>query len=162
MRSSLLEESERVSGHGGEPKRRERRRRRGLRLNAVLRQRVPPQVERRLEVSAASAARHGPRLVNQPNVLPQVGRVAVAAAALRARDARRAAAALARCTQPPLLTLPPGHCPAPSHFPPPRSAVSTLSRDGLRPVFLWLLRSVSRSRGGCWTAFERDPGDWVL
>lgn len=86
------------------PQRGERRRR--LEAHArgrVLRERVAPQVQRRLEAAAARGARHRLRLVDEPHVLAQVGRVAVPAPAHRALHARRARArarrAAARCQQ---------------------------------------------------------------
>lgn len=81
------------------PQRGERRRRR-LEARArgrVLRERVAPQVQRRLEATAARGARHWLRLVDEAHVLAQVGRVAVPPAAHRAlHAAARAAGARAR------------------------------------------------------------------
>ncbi|CAH2073492.1 unnamed protein product, partial [Iphiclides podalirius] len=98
----------------GGPKRGERRRRR-LHAHWVLRQRVPAQVQRRLEAAPACGAHHRLRLVDQAHVLAQVGRVAVTPTALRAPHAARAARA-ARCQQhqfalrhAPPTTLPPPH-----------------------------------------------------
>ncbi|CAH0721859.1 unnamed protein product, partial [Brenthis ino] len=102
------------------PQRGDRRRVR-LEARGVLRERVPAQVQRRLEAAAARGAHHRLRLVDEPHVLAQVGRVAVAAPALRAphapapagRAAARAAPA-ARCQQHHDRTAPP-----PSRRPPP-------------------------------------------
>lgn len=81
---------------------RRRRRLRRLLIGAMsmLSQHMPAQVERRLEVAAASGAGDGARLVDEPHVLPQVGGVGVAPAAATARHpaARaRPPACRARC-----------------------------------------------------------------
>lgn len=93
------------------PQRGQRRRRR-LRVQSrgwVLRQRVPAEVQRRLEAAPARAAHDWLRLVDEPHVLPQVGRVAVPAPAHSAlhpaaRTPRRARAA--RCQQHHVRTAP--------------------------------------------------------
>lgn len=71
----------------------------GGRGRRVLRQRVPAQVQRRLEAAAASGASYRSRLVDQTNVLPKIRCVRVATAALVAAYARTARACAARCTQ---------------------------------------------------------------
>ncbi|CAK1545200.1 unnamed protein product [Leptosia nina] len=84
----------------------ERGQRRRFEPRRVLRERVPAQVERRLEAAAALRAHHRLRLVDEPHVLAQVRRVGVAAAALRALHARSARAA--RCQQHHVRTAPSG------------------------------------------------------
>lgn len=121
-RAGVPEPLVRRGPQGGE---RRRRRRRRLEARRVLRERVPPQVQRRLEAAAARGAHHRLRLVDEPHVLAQVGRVGVAPPALRAPHARRAARAraarAARCQQHHVRT-------APSASPPPHAPLGSSSR----------------------------------
>lgn len=138
----------------GGPQRGQRRRRRLARARGMLRQRVPAQVQRRLEAAAAGGARHRLRLVDQPHVLAQVGRVAVPPPAHPALHpaADRAARRSARCQQHHVRTAPATAEP-PASTPPPRPSSNAIRvRDANRyprnVQILILIQLINTHSGG--------------